>query len=670
MAQLIYLQLLFLFLFFPSTSTVDLVFNGFASSDLLSYGNASLESRILILTNNSAFSIGRALYPTKIPTRPPNSFTFLPFYTSFIFSIAPNEGQLSGHGLVFIFAPTTGINGTSSSQNLGLFNRTNSGSPTNHVLGIEFDVFQNQEFNDINDNHVGIDVNSLTSLTVQPAGYWGEKKNDQNGTFHDLKLNNGANYQVWIDYSNSQLNVTMVRAGLKRPQLPLISTPINLSDVLLDEMYVGFTAATGQLVEYHRILAWCFSNSNVSIGDSLLTSNLPSFVPPKSSVLRSKGVIAGITVAVVVVLVCAALISLLLVKKRRRMREREEMEEWELEYWPHRVTYKEVHAATKGFSEENVIGVGGNGKVYKGVLSGGPEVAVKRISLETDEGMKEFLAEVSSLGRLKHRNLVGLRGWCKREKGSLILLYDHMENGSLDKRIFECEQSMMLGWEDRVRVMKDVAAAILYLHEGWEARVLHRDIKSSNVLLDRDMSGRLGDFGLAQIHVQGQPTNTTRVVGTVGYMAPEVLRSGRASTQTDVFGFGILILEVVCGRRPIEDGKPALVDWVRGLAECGELLSALDERLMAKGGCDAEEVEKFLRLGLLCACPDPRDRPTMRQVVKVLGESGEAESSKWLNLEELQSAIWELNFQGNFDSSALLSAYSLSLTNDSYPSDL
>ncbi|KAF9590028.1 hypothetical protein IFM89_030178 [Coptis chinensis] len=193
-----------------------------------------------------------------------------------------------------------------------------------------------------------------------------------------------------------------------------------------------------------------------------------------------------------------------------------------------------------------------------------------------------------------------------------------MENGSLDKWVFECDESVMLGWEDRVRVLKNVAEGVLYLHEGWESRVLHRDIKASNVLLDRDMRGRLGDFGLARMHGHGLAAGTSRVVGTAGYMAPEVVRSGRASALTDVFGFGVLILEVVCGRRPIEDGKPPLVDWIWGLMENGELVNALDENLKAKGGFDSDEVEWVLRLGLLCAYPDPRTRPTMRQVLKVL----------------------------------------------------
>jgi serine/threonine protein kinase len=137
---------------------------------------------------------------------------------------------------------------------------------------------------------------------------------------------------------------------------------------------------------------------------------------------------------------------------------------------------------------------------------------VKCISHEND-GMREFLAEISSLGRLKQSSLVGLRGWCKRDKSNFLLVYDYMENGSLDKWVFECDDRKMLSCEDRIRILKDVASAVLYLYEGWEAKVLHRDIKASNVLLDKDMNGRLGDFGLARMHDHGQVPNTTRVVG-------------------------------------------------------------------------------------------------------------------------------------------------------------
>ena len=563
---------------------------------MLLYGSATVESRILTLTNDTNFLIGRALYPQKIPTKKPNSSYVYPFSTSFIFSMAPYKNTLPGHGMVFIFVPFTGIEGATSSQNLGLLNYTN-GNSKSHVFGVEFDVFKNQEFDDISANHVGIDMNSLKSVEAHDAGYWPNSQGSNNTnsgaqdekSFKELKLNNGENYQVWIDYSDSLINVTMAPVGLARPQRPLLSVPLNLSEVFEDEMFVGFTSSTGQLVQSHKLLAWSFSNSNFSLSEMLITTGLPSFVLPKSSIVRSKGFIAGVTVGGFFVIGIGALFWIK--RQRRRARERGEMEEWELEYWPHRISYQEIEAATKGFSEENVIGVGGNGKVYKGVLKGGgAEIAVKCISHEND-GMREFLAEISSLGRLKHRSLVGLRGWCKREKGSFMLVYDYMENGSLDKWVFECDESKMLSYEDRIRILKDVASAVLYLHEGWEAKVLHRDIKASNVLLDKDMNGRLGDFGLARMHDHGQVPNTTRVVGTVGYLAPEVIRSGRASAQTDVFGFGVLILEVMCGRRPIEEGKPPLEEWAWQFMVQGQLLNALDEILRARGGFDEGKIE-------------------------------------------------------------------------------
>jgi hypothetical protein len=624
--------LLPVFLFFQSLSAVDFVFNGFNSSDMLLYGLADVESRILTLTNRTTYSIGRAIYPEKIPAKNPNSSYVYPFSTSFIFSMVTYKNNPPArHGIVFMFVPVKGIEAADPANYLGLLNFNNNGNPNNHVFGVEFDVFKNQEFDDISANHVGIDLNSLKSNATHDAGYWPDNQRTDNSSnsddeksFKELKMNSGENYQVWIDYSDSLINVTMALAGMKRPLKPLLNVSLNLSGVFQDEMYVGFTSATGQLVESHKILAWSFSNSNFSLSQELVTTGLPSFVLPKDSIFRSKGFIAGITVGGFFVVGLCALFALFSIKmRRRRAREREEMEEWELEYWPHRMSYQEIRAATREFSEENAIGTGGNSrKVYKGVLAGGAEIAVKFISHENN-GMREFLAEISSLGRLKHRSLVGLRGWCKRDKGNFLLVYDYMENGSLDKWVFECDDRKMLSCEDRIRILKDVAFAVLYLHEGWEAKVLHRDIKASNVLLDKDMNGRLGDFGSARMHDHGQVPNTSRVVGTAGYLAPEVIRSGRASAQTDVFGFGVLILEVMCGRRPIEEGKPDLVDWAWQLMVQGQLLNALDARLKAGGEFDAEEVDRVLHLGLLCAYHDSCSRPTMRQVVKVLeGKNG------------------------------------------------
>ncbi|KAM7492242.1 hypothetical protein LguiA_035163 [Lonicera macranthoides] len=633
-----------LFILLHRASAVDILFNTFNSTSLLLYGVTTVQSSVLTLTDSTPFSVGRALYPTPIPTKnPDNSSLLLPFSTSFIFSISPYPNRLPGHGFAFLFAPTFGINGTSSSQHLGLLNFTNNGNSNNRLFAIKFDVFENQEFNDVSNNHVGVNVNSLTSFVASEAGYWvgGVDSSD----FRDLKLNNGENYQVWIDYLDSRIIVTMARVGMTRPQRPLINASLDLGMVFLDQMYIGFGGATGQLVESHRILSWAFSNSNFSIGDALVTTNLPSFVPPNRSVFRSKRFIVGVSVGGVSVIGLGIVIYIVLVHRRKRKQGvEEELEDWELQYWPHRIDYQEIFSATNGFSDENIIGYGGNGKVYRGVLLGGVVVAVKRISLGNEDGMKEFLAEVSSLGRLKHRNLVGLRGWCKGDKKSLILIYDYMENGSLDKRVFECEESRLLSWEERVKALKDVASGVLYLHDGWESTVLHRDIKASNVLLDKDMVARLGDFGLARMHHHGQSASTTRVVGTVGYMAPEVVRTGRASVQTDVFGFGVLVLEVVCGRRPIEEGKMGLVDWVFGLMERGELFNAIDERLQAKGGYVKEEASRVVHLGLLCVHPDPNKRPLMRQVLKVLEGTSEGNQSEGegegIEMNLLEPMIW------------------------------
>ncbi|CAI0407471.1 unnamed protein product [Linum tenue] len=622
------LFLLLLLLLSQPTSAIDFVFNRFnstnSSSSLSLYGSAAVESRILTLTNSTAFTIGRALYPQKIRTKTPNSSHVISFSTSFIFAMAPYKNTLPGHGLVFLFVPFAGIAGASSSQNLGFLNRTNDNDPNAHIFGVEFDVFSNQEFNDINDNHVGIDLNSLTSRFAHEAGYWPDSS--AAGKFEPLKLNSGGNYQVWIDYAEGSMNVTMARAGAKRPRRPLLNVSVDLSEVFEDEMYVGFTASTGRLVQSHKILGWSFSNSNFSLGESLITAGLPSFVLPSDSILQSKGFIAGVTAGSLVLVISGVLVALFLIRKTGA-KEDEEMEDWELEYWPHRMAYQEIAAATKGFSEENVIGIGGNGKVYKGILpAGGIEIAVKRISPEND-GTREVLAEIATLGRLKHRNLVGLRGWCKREKGSFLLVYDYMENGSLDKWIFSDErEKKFLTWEDRIRILNDVASGILYLHEGWESKVLHRDIKASNVLLDRDMSGRLGDFGLARLHEHGQVARTTRVVGTVGYLAPEVVSTGRASSGIDVFGLGILILEVVSGRRPVEEGKPILVE---------SMLEAMKEGA----------------------------RPTMRQVVKLLngkngGIDGDVEESEDMEAYLLQRTrtgtmmpmrdVWMSQYSSNF----------------------
>jgi serine/threonine protein kinase len=199
-----------------------------------------------------------------------------------------------------------------------------------------------------------------------------------------------------------------------------------------------------------------------------------------------------------------------------------------------------------------------------------------------------------------------------------------MANGSLDKYLFE-DSEIVLCWEQRFKIIKDVASGLLFLHEGYEQVVIHRDVKASNVLLDFELNGRLGDFGLARLYEHGANPGTTRVVGTLGYLAPELPRTGKASTSSDVFAFGALLLEVACGRRPIEPNalqeELLLVEWVWEKYKQGRLLEVVDPKL--NGSFDEIEVIMVLKLGIICSNDVPTLRPCMRQVVRIL--DGEVE---------------------------------------------
>ncbi|KAK0585108.1 hypothetical protein LWI29_023534 [Acer saccharum] len=301
---------------------------------------------------------------------------------------------------------------------------------------------------------------------------------------------------------------------------------------------------------------------------------------------------------------------------RRKRKFAEVLEDWELDYGPHRFKFKDLYIATKGFKDKELLGSGGFGRVYRGVLSTSKlEIAVKRISHESRQGMREFIAEIVTIGRLRHRNLVQLLGYCRR-KGELLLVYDYMPNGSLDKYLFD-QPKVTLNWSQRFRVIKGVALGLVYLHEEWEQVVIHRDIKASNILLDSDLNGRLGDFGLARLYDHGTDPQTTHIVGTLGYLAPEHTRSGKATTNTDVYAFGAFLLEVASGRRPIERKEDSiLVDWVFAFWYRGEILEARDPNLGTE--YVAEELELVMKLGLMCSHSEPSARPTMRQVVQYL----------------------------------------------------
>ncbi|XP_057821367.2 L-type lectin-domain containing receptor kinase VII.1-like [Cryptomeria japonica] len=583
-------------------------------SNLYFHGSTTTEPDLIgiRLTNQSEYLTGTVLYSEPVRMKEDGSKNAtLSFSTSFVFAMAPPpDVSQSAEGLWFIVTPNKTHEGGLSGAYLGLFNFTSMGQPYNHLFAVEFDTFRNPEFDDIDDNHVGVDLNSLHSVESKSSGYWAGNQSLQ------LDLNGRQNIQAWIDYDHlqEQLNVTIALAGSLRPETPLISlTNLSLPNIFEEEMYVGFVAATGKFIQEHYILAWSFTTNGTA--PALNASILPFLKDTESNSSNTKSrLIVGVTTAFVFFVVVVVAIVWI-----RRMNNRDVVEEWEMEYWPHRISYKDLSIATKGFSEKQVLGFGGFGKVYKGILPyNGLQVAVKSIFRETNEGVKEFIAEISSLGRLLHRNLVQIKGYCRWGQ-KFFIVYDFMENGSLDKMIFG-DRSQVLGWTQRYAILKDVGAGLLYLHKGWEQRVVHRDIKSSNVLLDSELHAKLGDFGLARLYGHDENSQTTRVAGTPGYIAPELLSTGKASTSTDVFSFGVLMLEVACGRRPVDlssdDSQVVLLDWVRKLYANRKLMDAADPKL---GGYFVEdEMEIVLKLGLFCSNPEAEGRPGMRQVVQIL----------------------------------------------------
>ncbi|KAF8091180.1 hypothetical protein N665_0452s0049 [Sinapis alba] len=597
------------------SSSQILTYNGFnPPTDISLQGLATVTPNgLLKLTNTTVQKTGHAFYTKPIRFKESPNSTVSSFTTSFVFAIYSQIPTLSGHGIAFVVAPSPGLPFALPSQYIGLFNNSNNGNDTNHVFAVEFDTIQSNEFGDPNDNHVGIDINGLRSVNSSTAGYWDEKH-----VFQNLNLISRKLMQVWIGYDNlsNRIDVTMAPYGSDKPSKPLITYVQDLSSILLQDMYIGFASATGSVISEHFVAGWSFRLNGEA--PSLTSSNLPKlprFEPRRISDFYKIGM------PLISLFLIFSVISLAFYVARRRKKFEEELDDWEKEFGKNRFRFKELYQATKGFKEKDLLGSGGFGRVYRGILPTTKlEVAVKRVSHDSKQGMKEFVAEIVSIGRMSHRNLVPLLGYCRR-RGELLLVYDYMPNGSLDKYLYNNPETT-LDWKQRSKIIKGVASGLFYLHEEWEQVVIHRDVKASNVLLDADFNGRLGDFGLARLYDHGSDPQTTHVVGTLGYLAPEHSRTGRATTATDVYAFGAFLLEVVSGRRPIElqsesDDTFLLVEWVFGLWLRGNIMEAKDPNLGCDG-YDLEEVEMVLKLGLLCSHSDPRARPSMRLVLQYL----------------------------------------------------
>ncbi|PIA58113.1 hypothetical protein AQUCO_00500212v1 [Aquilegia coerulea] len=596
------------------TSDISFIYNGFSDANLSFYGASHVTHRgILEVTNDASKLMGHSFYPSLLRFKQNDTEGHVTsFSTTFVFSITPKYPDLGGHGLAFVLISTKEPRDCLGNQYLGLPNLTSNAEFSTRVVAVEFDVVQNLELEDINDNHVGIDINTLNSNRSEPAAYY-TTRNQQDNVSIDLK--SGAPVHAWIDYigKDKLITVTICPYGMPRPTQPLITFSVDLSLVIAEYMYVGFSASTGLLAATHSVLGWSFR-----IGGKAQDLD-PSLLP---TLIQHQKVVHKTSFAVGIALACATLALLVICAAhqvaQRRKHGDEALEDWEVEYGARRFEYSELLEATRGFGDENLIGSGGFGSVYKGfVPSTGLEMAIKRIAHNSRQGMREFVAEIMSMGRLRHRNLAQLHGWCKSQN-ELLLVYDYVPNGSLDKLLLSTHKKF-LNWEQRYKILIGVAQALLYLHEECEQRVVHRDVKPSNVLIDEDLNAKLGDFGLARIYDHDINPQTTNIVGTLGYLAPELTKTGKATTSTDVFSYGTLLLEVATGRRPIEPQRSCqelvLLDWVRELHSRGETMNAIDTELESY---NKDEAELVLKLGLLCSHPRPGYRPNMRRIVQFL----------------------------------------------------
>jgi len=576
--------------------------------------------------------IGRVLYSEPITVWPA---TFTTTFTMFVQIITLPDGlkNFNGDGLAFIIVPNDKpFLPESYGSFLGMFDSSTNGNSTNQ-LAIEFDTYNNEW--DPNSNHVGIDINGIISNATADLGLKGI----------DMKSGRPIRVQIHYDGWNKTLQIYAAYADQPIAYSIILNRIIELSITVPRSAYLGFSASTGNSFEIHRILDWNFSSeilpeSSLSIGTV--------GVPRSEKESTSKGLKIGLLVGSITVGVVLSAWFVARTMKRRSVAG--PISDWGLSgqlaimeglspdspYGPHRFSYTRLFAATKNFSETELLGTGGFGSVYKGTLEGrdgaAALVAVKRISAWSRQGEREFISEISTIGRLRHRNLVQLQGWC-HESDELLLVYDYMPNGSLDKLIFrqpgdqhqhqnQNQNQPLLNWACRHGILCGLASALLYLHEEWEQRVVHRDVKPSNVMLDGDFNARLGDFGLARLieHDQTSPAVSTKLAGTPGYWAPECGYTGKATTESDVFSFGVVMLEVASGRRVVERNPQSeednLVDWIWRLYGQGRVMEAADPRL--NGDFDEEQMKRALILGLACSHPDPKLRPSIRQALQVL----------------------------------------------------
>ncbi|CAN6360269.1 unnamed protein product [Urochloa humidicola] len=343
---------------------------------------------------------------------------------------------------------------------------------------------------------------------------------------------------------------------------------------------------------------------------------------PSKSTTKKKQIIVATVVSITAVSIPLALAGFLIwIGKRAKARKPGNGQGGDLELPIYDVGT--IAVATDGFSITNKLGEGGFGPVYKGKLEDGQEIAVKTLSRKSVQGLDQFKNEVMLIAKLQHRNLVRLIG-CSISGEEKMLIYEYMENKSLDCFLFDRTKSMLLDWQTRYRIIEGIARGILYLQQDSRYRIIHRDLKPSNILLDKDMTPKISDFGMARMFGSEETEiNTVKVAGTLGHIAPEYANKRVFSMKSDVFSFGVIVLEIITGKKNRDvymySDHLNLLEHAWNLWNEGNCLDLVDENL--SGSFNSDEVLKCLKMGLLCVQESPEDRPLMSQVLKMLASS-------------------------------------------------
>ncbi|KAK3424557.1 hypothetical protein EUGRSUZ_F01343, partial [Eucalyptus grandis] len=354
----------------------------------------------------------------------------------------------------------------------------------------------------------------------------------------------------------------------------------------------------------------------------------PDFEIPQKSAIISAGTVVGIVAAIVLVVFLILVIlwwrgCLGREDERRGCLGREDEMAQDLKVLALQIgsfTLRQIKAATNNFDAANKIGEGGFGSVYKGLLLDGTAIAVKQLSSKSKQGNREFVTELGMISALQHPHLVKLYGCCI-EGNQLLLVYEYMENNSLARALFGPEEfQLKLDWWTRHKICVGIARGLAYLHEESRLKIVHRDIKATNVLLDKDLNSKISDFGLAKLDEEDNTHISTKIAGTYGYMAPEYAMHGYLTEKADVYSFGIVALEVVSGRSNTSYQKKEkcfyLLDWARVLKERGNLMDLVDQRLGSH--FDEKEVLAMIKVALLCTNATAALRPPMSSVVSML----------------------------------------------------